>query len=167
MTRSGASLEGGLALLRILLNIDDEEEGGAVPAAAAANGNNNTNNNGDDNDNAALPGDDGGGSDEVLLTGSGYFGNRHNKGAVDAELVKGRKEELEWLHDMVAGIDPTYIPHMVAHRGFHSPLDRSDVRPLENSLTAYEAAWTNGLHLCECDIALTKDERIILAHVDE
>ena len=164
-----ASLEGGLALLRILLNIDDEEEGGTVPAAsasaaAAANSKNNTNNNGDNNDNAALPGDDGGGSDEVLLTGSGYFGNRHNKEAVDAELVKGRKEELEWLHDMVAGIDPTYIPHMVAHRGFHSPLDRSDVRPLENSLTAYEAAWTNGLHLCECDIALTKDERIILAH---
>ena len=29
---------------------------------------------------------------------------------------------------------------------------------------AYEAAWTNGVHLCECDIALTKDERVILAH---
>lgn len=26
------------------------------------------------------------------------------------------------------------------------------------------AAWTSGIHLCECDIALTKDERIILAH---
>jgi glycerophosphoryl diester phosphodiesterase len=54
--------------------------------------------------------------------------------------------------------------HMVAHRGFHNPLDRSDRRPLENSLQAYEAAWTNGIHLCECDIALTKDEKIVLAH---
>ena len=29
---------------------------------------------------------------------------------------------------------------------------------------AYEAAWTSGICNCECDIALTKDERIILAH---
>jgi glycerophosphoryl diester phosphodiesterase len=179
-TGSLASLEGGLALLRILLNIDDEEEDVASAAAVSttnsnSNSNNNSNSNSTSNNgknngnitniNAANPSDDGDGeTDEVLLTGSGYFGNRHNKEAVDAELVKRRKEELEWLRNMIASVDPIYIPHLVAHRGFHSPLDRSDVRPLENSLTAYEAAWTNGLHLCECDIALTKDERIILAH---
>ncbi len=168
-TGSLASLEGGLALLRILLNIEDEEENAASVSAVTTPTNNNIKSDETDgNDNhisPALLSDDGDGEkDGVLLTGSGYFGNRHNKEAVDAELVKGRKEELDWLHNMIGGIDPIYIPHLVAHRGFHSPLDRSDVRPLENSLTAYEAAWTNGLHLCECDIALTKDERIILAH---
>lgn len=54
--------------------------------------------------------------------------------------------------------------YLKAHRGFHSPKDRSDRRPIENSLQAYEIAWTSGIHLCECDIALTKDEKLILAH---
>ena len=27
-----------------------------------------------------------------------------------------------------------------------------------------EVAWTQGIHLCECDIAITKDEVLILAH---
>jgi len=44
--------------------------------------------------------------------------------------------------------------------------DKTDRRPIENSLIAYEACWTNGIELCECDIALTKDERIILCHDD-
>jgi len=35
---------------------------------------------------------------------------------------------------------------------------------VENSLTAYESAWTNGIKICECDIALTKDEKLVLAH---
>lgn len=156
-TVSLASLEGGLALLRLLLNIDDEEEKNDITSAPSPFITNS-------NESVALNCEGKEKRDEILLTGGGYFGNRHNKEAVDAELVKGRKEELEWLHTMIAGIDPMYIPHLVAHRGFHSPLDRSYVRPLENSLTAYEAAWTNGINLCECDIALTKDERIILSH---
>ena len=96
----------------------------------------------------------------AVLSG-GYFGSKKD---LDAELVKRRKEELEWLRNMVAEIDPTYVPSLIGHRGFHNVHDRSDVRPLENSLMAYEAAWTSGINLCECDIALTKDERIILAH---
>jgi len=56
------------------------------------------------------------------------------------------------------------IQHAVAHRGFHNPTGRSDRRPLEKSLAAFEAAWTNGVHLCECDVALTKDEKLVLAH---
>ena len=63
-------------------------------------------------------------------------------------------------------LHPVYVPFLVSHRGFHSVHDLSDVRPLENSLMAYEAAWSSGIHLCECDIRLTKDERIILAHDD-
>ena len=31
-------------------------------------------------------------------------------------------------------------------------------------LSSMEVAWTQGIHLCECDIAITKDEVLILAH---
>mmetsp|Transcript_31792 Transcript_31792/g.64722 ORF Transcript_31792/g.64722 Transcript_31792/m.64722 type:complete len:602 (-) Transcript_31792:822-2627(-) len=81
--------------------------------------------------------------------------------------VLRRKEELEWLRRLVASIASAEISHIVAHRGFHSPMDISDCRPLENSLAAYEAAWTNDIHLCECDIALTKDEKLVLAHDED
>eukprot|EP00585_Thalassiosira_rotula_P012941 CAMPEP_0196132160 /NCGR_PEP_ID=MMETSP0910-20130528/1887_1 /TAXON_ID=49265 /ORGANISM="Thalassiosira rotula, Strain GSO102" /LENGTH=970 /DNA_ID=CAMNT_0041391727 /DNA_START=51 /DNA_END=2963 /DNA_ORIENTATION=- len=158
-TGSLASLEAGLALLRVLLNIEEGD---------------------DPNQNPTNPKEkqtpkevraekkrlrrlatlDDDMRDVAVLSG-GYFGNNQD---TDAGLVHRRKEELQWLRGMIEGIDPVYIPFLVAHRGFHSIHDRSDVRPLENSLMAYEAAWTNGVHLCECDIALTKDERIILAH---
>ena len=82
-------------------------------------------------------------------------------------LVQRRKEELEWLRQLVDSIARNEIAHIVAHRGFHSPMDRSDVRPLENSLAAYETAWSNGIHLCECDVALTKDEKLISAHDED
>jgi len=78
--------------------------------------------------------------------------------------VERRKEELLWLKNLVASLQHDEIPRIVAHRGFHNPRGLSDRRPLENSLQAYEAAWTNGIELCECDIALTKDERLVLAH---
>ncbi|KAL7535269.1 hypothetical protein ACHAXR_006387 [Thalassiosira sp. AJA248-18] len=157
-TGSLASLEAGLALLRVFLNMDeddnaslpDEEHGEEAPKAIR-----------DEKRRLrklATMDDD---LRDVAVLSGGYFGNKKD---TDAELVKRRKEELVWLRNMIEGIDPIYIPYLVAHRGFHSIHDRSDVRPLENSLMAYEAAWTNGVHLCECDIALTKDERIILAH---
>lgn len=83
-------------------------------------------------------------------------------------LVDKRRQELQWLHGCVQRIsDLGYLPHLVAHRGFHSPNDRSDKRPMENSLQAYELSWSSGIHLCECDIALTKDERLILAHDED
>lgn len=97
----------------------------------------------------------------------------------DAVLVEKRKAELRWLRKMVedlkeadereranrgyqGGID--LISALVGHRGYHSIKDKSDKRPIENSLVAYEAAWTNGIHSCECDIALTADDKLILAH---
>ena len=98
---------------------------------------------------------------DVAVLSGGYFVNKKD---IDSELITRRREELQSLRKMIEGIDPAFIPMLVSHRGFHCIHDRSDVRPLENSLMAYEAAWTNGVHLCECDIALTKDERIILAH---
>ena len=106
---------------------------------------------------------------------------RDRRGQQHDAAVYKRKEELTWLKNLVHQVSlHDDVPaetilgqlqqqkqlqeHMVAHRGFHNPLDRSDRRPLENSLQAYEAAWTSGIHLCECDIALTKDEKLVLAH---
>jgi len=159
-TGSLASLEAGLALLRVLLNIEEGDD---------QNHHNPTNPKEKQTPKevraekkrlrrlATLDDD----MRDVAVLSGGYFGNNQD---TDAGLVHRRKEELQWLRGMIEGIDSVYIPFLVAHRGFHSVHDRSDVRPLENSLMAYEAAWTNGVHLCECDIALTKDERIILAH---
>jgi len=48
--------------------------------------------------------------------------------------------------------------------GYHNIYDRNDRRPLENSLEAFELAWSSGIHLCECDISITKDQKLILAH---
>jgi glycerophosphoryl diester phosphodiesterase len=80
-------------------------------------------------------------------------------------LVTVRMEELDWLKRLVASIPrEDLLPRLVAHRGFHHIRDRNDKRPLENSLSAYEVAWTSGIHLCECDIAMTKDEKLVLAH---
>jgi glycerophosphoryl diester phosphodiesterase len=81
------------------------------------------------------------------------------------EIIIGKRaNEMLWLRDMIRQIPEDDIKHAVAHRGFHNPKGRSDLRPLENSLAAFEAAWTNGVHLCECDVALTKDEKLVLAH---
>jgi glycerophosphoryl diester phosphodiesterase len=95
---------------------------------------------------------------------TGFVDTYQNADAHD-KSVRRRKEELDWLKRLVAEIVKVgEIDHLVAHRGFHSVLDRSDCRPLENSLAAYEACWTSGIPICECDIALTKDEKLVLAH---
>ena len=85
----------------------------------------------------------------------------------DEESVKKRADEFQWLNDTVSSICPSNLPHVVAHRGFHNPHGLVDVRPVENSLQAYEAAWSSGIHLCECDVALTKDEKLVLAHDED
>eukprot|EP01079_Euglenida_sp_SAG-EU17-18_P010238 gene10238-1850_t len=60
-----------------------------------------------------------------------------------------RKNELSWLRQVVGAIPPSQAGSLVAHRGFHCTDDRTGCRPLENSLSAYEAAWTCGMRLCE------------------
>jgi len=95
---------------------------------------------------------------------TGYVDTYQNAEEHD-KTVRRRKEELEWLKRLVSEIVKVgEIDHLVAHRGFHSVLDRSDCRPLENSLAAYEACWTSGIPICECDIALTKDEKVSLTN---
>lgn len=73
--------------------------------------------------------------------------------------------EVEFLHSAVAAISDDILPKIVAHRGFHDVED-STSRPIENSLPAFDLPWSAGLHLCECDITLTSDGHIVLAHDD-
>lgn len=93
---------------------------------------------------------------------------RQNSEIRHKESVEVRMMELNWLQSLVRSISSKeMLPKLVAHRGFHSTKDRNDKRPVENSLSAYETAWTCGIEMCECDIALTKDEKLILAHDDD
>jgi len=92
---------------------------------------------------------------------------RNDSEAKHARGIQLRFEELEWLRRLCLSIPKDdLLPCLVAHRGFHNIKDRNDKRPLENSLSAFETAWTSGIHLCECDIAVTKDEKLVLAHDD-
>lgn len=81
-------------------------------------------------------------------------------------IVSRRADEMLWLREMITLMPKEHIEHVVAHRGFHYPekSQRTDSRPLENSIFAFEAAWSHGISLCECDVALTKDEKLVLAH---
>ena len=45
----------------------------------------------------------------------------------------------------------------------HGRVDGGD-RPIENSLTAYKSTWSSGIKYCECDIALTADDYLVLCH---
>jgi len=83
----------------------------------------------------------------------------------EAGMLGRRASELAWLRETVAHEIPRDdLVHLVAHRGFHSTKDRSDRRPIENSLEAYETAWTSGIRLCECDVAVTADDKLVLSH---
>ena len=84
---------------------------------------------------------------------------------MEEAMVGRRADELAWLRALVAHeIPPDVLRRLVAHRGFHAPNDRSDRRPIENSLEAYELAWTSGVVLCECDVAVTRDGKLVLGH---
>uniref|UniRef100_A0A7S1BC57 GP-PDE domain-containing protein n=1 Tax=Corethron hystrix TaxID=216773 RepID=A0A7S1BC57_9STRA len=86
---------------------------------------------------------------------------------VDVPIVPSlaaKKDEMDWFRENVKKSDSKEMKTVVAHRGFHDIDDDSFIRPLENTLTAMEYAWVAGVSLCECDVGLTKDEQIILAH---
>ena len=134
-------LESAIDILRELL--DDLDDTFGSDSTISSQGNRSTNN---------------------AMTSPGR-GARRNLSYENEEVMIGRRaNEMTWLRDMIRKIPKEDIQHAVAHRGFHNPKGRSDLRPLENSLAAFEAAWTNGVHLCECDVALTKDEKLVLAH---
>ena len=94
-----------------------------------------------------------------LRQASGWVGE-----GVEERGVGLRAEEMAWLRSTVKGLPQGMRETLVAHRGFHSASDRTDARPLENTLDAYEAAWASGLTHAECDVAVTKDGVIVLCH---
>ena len=74
-----------------------------------------------------------------------------------------KSQSKMWLNTIASNLSPQVCHQLVVHRGFHSKSD--DVsRPLENTLEAYKFAWNSGIHHCECDIALTIDQHLILCH---
>jgi len=77
----------------------------------------------------------------------------------DADL----SNEVQFLRDIGTHVSAKVKSHLVCHRGFHDTGDAIH-RPIENTLPAFDQAWLSGLPLCECDIAGTLDERLILAH---
>jgi len=89
---------------------------------------------------------------------------RSSYSSIDEEVTMNRAEELDWFHENVQNLTPLDLSSLVSHRGFHNVFDRTDIRPLENTLPAFEQAWTSGISLCECDVALTKDGKVLLAH---
>jgi glycerophosphoryl diester phosphodiesterase len=102
------------------------------------------------------------GMDELPSDGS--VGSNESDRSYHESMIEDRAAEMEWLQHVAQSMDEDELSRLVAHRGFHSIRDYTNRRPIENSLAAYETAWTSGIHLCECDIALTKDEKLILGH---
>jgi len=72
--------------------------------------------------------------------------------------------EMLLMRTVVESIDDDLRDCLVAHRGFHCTKDQQKVRPLENTLAAYEQAWSLGMKHAECDVVLTKDNRLMLCH---
>uniref|UniRef100_A0A7S2S222 GP-PDE domain-containing protein n=1 Tax=Mucochytrium quahogii TaxID=96639 RepID=A0A7S2S222_9STRA len=77
----------------------------------------------------------------------------------------GSDSEYDRLLQMVGDIDKNMRASLVAHRGFHCTSDHLH-RPLENTVTAYEQAWSAGILHCECDITITMDGFLVLSHDD-
>jgi len=81
-------------------------------------------------------------------------------------LTSSLGHEMFLMKRIVEKIDDNIKDHLVAHRGFHCIKDQSKVRPLENTLAAFEQAWALGMKHAECDVVLTKDNRLMLCHDD-
>jgi len=75
--------------------------------------------------------------------------------------------EMKFADSLVQEIPKdTVLPRLIAHRGFHysTKIKNWEVRPTENGLPAYDAAYKLGLRLAECDITYTKDGILLLSH---
>jgi len=80
-----------------------------------------------------------------------------------SHLLRSVPVQLKWLRFTVAHLGNSFLSRLVAHRGFHDISDNLS-RPVENSVEAYETAWSAGIKMCECDVALTSDNQVILCH---
>jgi len=81
-------------------------------------------------------------------------------------LTSSLGHEILLMRTVVKSIDDKVKDCLVAHRGFHCTMDQQKFRPLENTLAAYEQAWSLGMKHAECDVVLTKDNRLMLCHDD-
>jgi len=61
-------------------------------------------------------------------------------------------------------LEPSLLSRLVLHRGYHDQRDVVTKRPLENTLKAFTLGWKMGVRHCECDITVTNDGKVILAH---
>lgn len=86
--------------------------------------------------------------------------------ASDCQRADIRSGELAWLRNLSSTVPADLRDKIVAHRGFHCCADRTR-RPVENTLPAYEYAWSSGIVHCECDIQLTSDGYLILNHDED
>lgn len=80
-------------------------------------------------------------------------------------VVNEKMGELAWLRELSANVPDKYRKCIVSHRGFHCTKEKS-LRPIENTLPAYEMAWSSGISTCECDIQATTDGYLVLNHDD-
>jgi len=90
--------------------------------------------------------------------------SRADIGIEEIDHDASRSEQLRWFYDNVKQLDYMDKISLIGHRGFHHVGDRSDNRPVENTLSSFEQVWTAGIGICECDVALTKDGKIVMAH---
>jgi len=90
--------------------------------------------------------------------------SRADMGIEEIDHDASRSEQLRWFYDNVKKLDYMDKISLIGHRGFHHVGDRSDNRPVENTLASFEQVWTSGIGICECDVALTKDGKIVMAH---
>jgi len=92
----------------------------------------------------------------------------YEKNAAQAAFKAKCNDPCLWLQGLMgemAGVHSCCRDQLVAHRGFHDP-DFGLNRPVEGSISAYASAWRAGVKLCECDIRLTADGYLVLAHDD-
>lgn len=79
------------------------------------------------------------------------------------EVCESDLPEVLWLRQAVNKVPQDILGNLVAHRGFHCTNDDVN-RPLENTLCAYDSAWSSGIQACECDIGITSDGLLFLGH---
>lgn len=102
--------------------------------------------------------------DEILQCDAADALDRE-KIAAQAAFTARTDEPIAWLQNVMSETCPRLSEQLVAHRGFHDPEFGLD-RPVEGSLSSYAGAWGAGVRLCECDVRVTGDGYLVLAHDD-
>lgn len=101
--------------------------------------------------------------DEVSAQGASKSKCRINlEDEASAERISKMKRITTW--HVLSELKPSLLSKLVLHRGYHDRRDVVTKRPLENTLKAFTIGWEMGVRHSECDITVTKDGKVILAH---